>query len=733
MADNNEDWQDVPLDSSAQAPSADGWEDVSLNHIDEISGEEVPVEFSGNSPETAINKSPLSAMDRLKLSMGNEAGNIGYLQEKFEDVKPITGPDGQPTKELAVLNAGKWHRVDPGTGEITDPWKLAKQYVKSPSTLVSDAASLAGEYMENPAELAGDLADMGPIGLGTAVAASPAVGALGAAGTGVAGIAAAAGAGTAMLRTSLGRIVGTYDATPVEQTWDVAFETLMNAGAAKVIDAGVKPSAKYVASKIDDLAAKFKDVVPDSVKGAAEAVANSPKAMFKKIFAGLSVGEDNFDTAVQNPAALKAVMNNTHAKAGNNVSLYHDEITGQQVGEIRTIAENAQGIMSQIYGKMKTKILDSVSPNFTANLDDVIQESYKKSIKSGFGRIIVGEGSAERVLTGTVAEEYMAKMGMKGARFDLLSQKEMTGLIKDGAALGDELGFLAQDKEAYGLIRDFYNRLSVFRNAKSLSGREAAERLLDFKKVGSDIARALSESEKAQALPGVKRILDEARNGMDNKIFSQIKDSGAGEGFKALNQTYSQLSEEFAPLNSAVRQFKKSQDTKVFEGLLNKFLSRPGKNSSQKFAIDAAIDAAESNELGFLANTLKGAKTRIQVGEAAKAFNPLNPSGMKSGTFRASMGLWAAQQAVTGNPTMAVALAGGAMLSSPATAKAGVALTQGLMKGQQYLANLPKSQLAKFLDSPEAVAMYTNAVLQVPVIRSEVQGQLNSVIEGSEQ
>jgi hypothetical protein len=100
--------------------------------IDPYTDEKIPLTFSGRTPETAINKSPLSAMDRLSMAFGNPAGNIKYLTDKFgkDHVKPITDSEGKPTSDLAVYDGKSWNRVDPINGEIADPWKLTTEYAK---------------------------------------------------------------------------------------------------------------------------------------------------------------------------------------------------------------------------------------------------------------------------------------------------------------------------------------------------------------------------------------------------------------------------------------------------------------------------------------------------------------------------------------------------------------------------------------------------------------------------
>lgn len=679
--------------------------------IDEITGEDIPVEFSGASPETAMNKSVVSAFDRFKLSMGNLEGNVKYLQSKFQDVKPIPNEPG----ELAVMAEGKWYRVDPKNGDIRDPWDLAKSYAK------------------NPKELAGDLADLGPVGLGAGIAAAPAITGL-AAGGSVVGAAALAGAATAATRTSLGRIVGTYDATPEQQTKDIAFETMLNAGGTKVL-AGVKPTASWVAKRLGNLSKAFKDTVddiaPEAVKAtgrtvskAGEASANLGKKAFKKVFAKFSVGEDNFDTAVQHPNKVASYMSRYDQRSGGKTSTYHDMIVQDQLKRVRYFAKNSRDTLTSIYGAMKAKVLSDVPNNFTANVDEILNTSYDDALKAGIGKIVVGE----KELTGQAALDYVTEKGFAGAKFSLLSQKELAQTVKQTGQLGEQLGFLAQDKEAYDLVREFFNRIGVFSGAKNLGGKEGAKQLLDLKKNLSDISWSLVNSEKAQSVPAVKSLLDNSRTGMDKAIFNSLKSAGKGQTFTEMNATYSKLNSEFAPILSALNRYNKSGDLSAFQSLQSAFVARPGKQAARKFAIDAAIDAADAYGHRGLAKRLANDKLMFQVSEAARAFNPLpTQAGQFANSAGIGMGTYAA---ATGNVPLLGAIAASKTITSPTFAKGGVMLTQAMSKGQQWISSLPKSQLSQFMSNPEAMLKFTTAILQTPGIRSQVDQTLSQQIQG---
>ena len=181
---------------------------------DQATGDFLPAYANGLDKNAAINRSPVDAIDRLKLAFGDEEGNMQFLKQRFDAV------DKDENGNLVVQSQGKWHRVDPGSMDNVDAWTRTT-------------------------ELIGDIADIAPtIGtIGGSLALGAATG--GASLVAQAGAFAAFGAGTAAARTSLGRLVGTYEASTEDQLKEVAFESLLNVGGT-VIGAGVRPTVSMI-------------------------------------------------------------------------------------------------------------------------------------------------------------------------------------------------------------------------------------------------------------------------------------------------------------------------------------------------------------------------------------------------------------------------------------------------------------------------------------------------------
>lgn len=727
---NANDWEPIgspqatqPTAQAGQVQPVSDWEQLPVTNKDENTGEDKPATFSGTSPETAKNDGIVSFSDRLKMSFGNTVGNTAYLKTKFEDVRPIQDESGKSTQELAVLKDGSWFRVDPKNGDVFSPWDLTKSYLKD---------------MNGLKELANDTADLTSAGM-TAAVSYPITGAI--AGAAVAGTimtggaaapwlaptaavtaAAVSAAAAHTVNTSLGRLVGTYQATPQEQLWDTSFEMLLNAGMVGIA-AGTKPTASVIADKWPKVAEAFKD--------ATSAIADSPKALFKKVFASMSVGENNFDVAVENPQRLKSTMKSLYGMTGKDTAGYQDQAIREQVYNIKTIAEGTRKALTRIYGAGKRRVLASVSDDYVTNFDDAIADSYRNALSKNIGKMVTPEG---RSLFGVDAVNYLDSKGIKG--FEVLSQDEMKQMVNSGKTqLKDDLGYLATNKEAHKAFSSFYDEVGSFVDADPRRGKSAADELLNFKRVMADKADDIANSEHIQSMSGVKAILDDARASIDDSIVKSLEDAGpgSGEAFKALNAEYSKMRQGFAPLLQAQRRAKKTENDAVYGTLLSQFLAKPRPGAPARYMIDDAIDLAESYKLGDLAKEMKDSKMDIQVLEAAKAFNPLKASQLKASdqsNNQVGLGIYSVLKK---DPTILATVTGLSLLRSPQTAKLGVALSQGAWKGKQLMQSMPKPDLEKMMSDPRYMTPFIDSIVNGPLQRASVEQDLQNHVDGQGQ
>jgi len=163
--------------------------------------------FVLNRPATALPTSPLSVAERFQvIGLGNRKGQISWLRDNFEDVAEV--PE---SRDLVVKQDGVGHRVDGDNFSQPDSWEWTKEVIADVAGVIPEIAT--GTAIGVAASLSG----------GTALLAAPLI-----------------GAGSETLRTSLGRLAGTYEATVDEQIADVAIESMLSLGG-EAVAIGAKP------------------------------------------------------------------------------------------------------------------------------------------------------------------------------------------------------------------------------------------------------------------------------------------------------------------------------------------------------------------------------------------------------------------------------------------------------------------------------------------------------------
>jgi len=167
-----------------------------------------------NTPNTAIPVSPLSEFQRtiLGTAEGRKKDSLKFLNSIFEEAKY------DPQLGLVALNKGVWGQVDPDI-LAKDPWEITKDVLRF--TIRKAVPALKG--IVDPGEFDKDLAQIQAANLPVIVGGVGGLigGPLGA------GIGGAAGK---KIQTSLGRLYGTYNETPIQESQDVAFDGLMQLG-----------------------------------------------------------------------------------------------------------------------------------------------------------------------------------------------------------------------------------------------------------------------------------------------------------------------------------------------------------------------------------------------------------------------------------------------------------------------------------------------------------------------
>jgi hypothetical protein len=280
-----------------------------------------------NSPDAPVNESPVGFVDRFKMSLGNTKGSVGYLKTKFPDATVDASGD------LVVKDSGVWKRVDLAGISGDDGWKV--------SEILGDVADVGGDLLVG----AGSIASMAATGGGSALA-------LAAGGSGVAGA----------VKGVLGRVAGTYDASPEEFVKDVLIDTAMGLGGEAVMLGGkavLGPTLKKGLASLSKMGEATQDLLakgiaaidPENPAGIWRTVLAEPEAVIGRVEQAAARAAKEV-TSVGADAAAPGMVSDTMTTAVGRV-LAEDAVTAA-----RPLIEETQLKTSKWFGGEIKTILD---------------------------------------------------------------------------------------------------------------------------------------------------------------------------------------------------------------------------------------------------------------------------------------------------------------------------------------------------------------------------------------
>jgi hypothetical protein len=626
-------------------------------YLDPATLEERPEYANGTDAFKAIPKSPLSGMDRLKLSIGDERGRMNYLKEKFEDVQKTRSGN------LAVKDKdGMWYQIDPSGGGVGDGWTRTKEIMHDIFT-----------------DNAGDIGTMGAV-LGATLAA-PA--------TGGASLVAAgsAGLGAALTRTSLGRLVGTYDATPEEQLKDVALETVLNAGG-QAFTLGVKASAPVIGSMF---------------KRAAKNLGSLPEAsidiLAKTQGAITGVGEDVAQTWIRNSDEVGSALVNA-GKGSVSAEAVTTNLIQQSVHHTKAIANETRTALTNWYSAGMDDIIKEAGTTFKPKVSSSIKEAFSEYAEKGFGEM------------------------MPNGQFKLKPLNELLAMQQSQGAVG-----AISDPKGYKLLKEFVNDVNRYAGQADQVGKDGVRQFVAFEQQLGQKIRELSLDAAENGGREVIEVLRNVKASIHNKVSSAASTSLTSTGaenqaakkFAELQTKYSGMKDALNPILDAQTAAIRKGSSDVYVNLYNnlfKVSSLSPKGAVAKGSLDTAL-----NQLGQYAPGLAKNVQQIAVNKAAAASLPLIKSGL------------VAQGAVVGglvggatiNPALiAPAIAMSPKLNYEVAKRAGSAL-----KGLNFLQTLDPAAKTQLFQNPEMLSKFMLTVVNTPGMKEQIkQDMLGSVMGG---
>lgn len=643
---------------------------------DPVLDEPIPSRLSGENPEMAANDQVLDLDDRLKLSFGNEQGKIDYLKTKYEDATINKRGD------FVVKKDGKWNRVDPEGYGQKDAWQVTKE-------VLADAADIAGD-----------------VGIAAGAIAGGAVGSVVPAAGTVAGGVIGAGA-SEYLRSSLGRLVGTYTAEPEQQLKDVAFESMLQLAGVKFIP-GVKMGVGAIASGLDK-------VIPK---------ASTKLAMF---YGSLNAGQDAMKTLVEQGGRVTAKMKSTAKATGSDGARYTEALRKDSVDVVRRVAENSQKILSKTYNNMRGKIASEVPENFVARPSDVVTTAYEDMLLSGLSQVQrKGQAITDADDIANVMKFFKESGRLpNNTKISLKSQADLKRQLKASGQFSGDMLAVADDPEAYKILSDLHGKLDLMASIKSTKGKDGALNLMEGKKQLNSVIQDLVDRSQENGYSTMANLAAGVKRSTDVSVTNAFEKVGLGNRYTSLQSTYSRLATDLQPLIKARKSAMGGAGQSAYETYLNKLSSRPGKGLAQKGSLTALAEASEKLGDRTGSKFFKTAQQTLEINDAAYAFNPyIN----KRGATAAGMGAFALFSA---NAPLALAVGTGAALGSPAVAKNVVRLNQVAWRGLKQLKTMSPKQINMLVENDNVSAAFINSFLDAQEIGGAVENKLQNMMPGA--
>ncbi len=565
-----------------------------------------------NSPEKAVAESPVSLVDRLKLTTTKEARSLPFLKARFEDAMV------DPKQGVLVKHKGVWHQVDPSGLGSGDAWAKTKELAKD---VVDTADEIAAAFSEG----------VSAFGTGATAAAvtAPLLGP-GAAVPGYLASIAGAAAGSKSFnraRFRLGRMLGTYDATEKEQEQDEALEMLYAAGG-QAAAPGVAMGLKGIAKGVKNLA---------SWGG----------RLFVNLNAKLLGTEaDNLYRVADRPqqveTAIKAAWGEAKAHAGKRVSADKavEAALQRQVGTVKTMLEEASSELPKRYTQ-------------------ILQETADEAAKSGTPFYAEISDAARNILEGLSAGEtkFFEKVAAQSAdgtpkvAFRLLPDEQI--LSEAGQSVFDRKSFSRLARQLQGLAD----------SEKVAVGSDAVKQIAAIKKELNAVLRYPAKGAPADELSKIAKIGEVIDNNLDGLF---------GESGSPLRQLWDSKAAPYKRYADSVnwgRRILSDNTERALETFAKQATSsKATKGAAAKKALGTAADQTD-NAAGSIMERLGERGTQLADTladlEAAKALIPTAPRlGLAQLTVINAIG-----SAKLGPVVGSAAAAGFALQSTPAVVR----------------------------------------------------------------
>jgi len=506
------------------------------------------VDIELNTKNTAIDKSPLSLIDRAKVASGNVKGSLNFLRAKFSEV------DLDEDQGIVVKDTdGLWKKIDPNILK-GDAWDI--------SEAMADLVELGVELGPNIAASIKGASFGAAIGLATPVPGGAIAGSIVGAGLG--------GAFGETIRTSLGRLVGTFEATPTEQLRDIALEGIFTLGG-QGLALGVRPTVKGLFKAFKAIGSK-----PAAKVAAVKAnVSDGTKEVISQVYGPLTgTGPQAYRVMLEKTDDVaKAVATNLK---GASQSQAIEKMTANSNNLTRSILERGTKALPEKYGQLLDD-LGTKAKDITFDIQKNVSSAQRNIIDSGFGKLD------------------------KSGKFVELGPDDIS--LRTGRGLEIE----SLDPKTFRQVKKIYDTLQAFSRIRPLKGKAGTRALTGINRTLNKIQ---TDSLKGDVPEAVGRAVNKAASGFRQSLGETFESAGLGKEYFKLSQLY----DEFG---AAVVEGRRILKKDTIEQLSTKMASASDKNLKAKGLVEKLVQ-------------LGGKKSEKEFGElvildTAKKFVPIVP------------------------------------------------------------------------------------------------------------
>jgi len=603
---------------------------------------------SGLTPEAAINQSPVDLIDRAKLAVGNTEGKINYLKSKFEDVKPTK------SGMLAVKNKGLWYNVDPenlGDG---------------------DALSKAKEAFADFA------ADIWPEAAATAASVGTAIATGGASIPAQLATAGATGAFAGSSKVVLGKLLGTYQASPEDIAKDIALETVINMGGQAVGMFG-----GYALPKVGAALAK----AGSKLKSTPQAVKDT-FVYTQSLLTGRPASQ--ISTWINEAEAVGKKLIEVEPKYNPVPKIARERLNDQALKLMPKIARGIEVAQQKFYGDKLDEIVTAVS-----NEGGIFDPQISNGIRNGLVKLNAFGTWDETTRT--------------------LTPKPYKQLISELSESGE---FGALDEGGYKLVTKTIDMLNNYTSLAPKTGREGA---LQLKQFNSEFKKFIFSQKRAAYLEntaGADSLLDAIEETVGNSINFSIANNPRNASFMPklteLDNAYRVILNKTKPV---IRDMQKARgdfmDETNFSTSFETLFKESNLMGSKKIANQNNFEDA----ITLLSDYNPGLKTlhrEMLINRAADgALDTIRGGFMGVGAL------------VSGAAFVNPMLAGVGAVTSPRLASKTARLLSPMLKGNAWMRTLPAAEKQQLFSNPELFNKWLGSMVQAPGVHDSIMEQLS--------